>query len=108
MPTEKNINTTAKLRNGQSTKPQAELMKELERASATTGSKMVDVYIPEVYKAAFGNPMQFSVNGVRVEIPIAQKIKVPEIHALHAQRLMKSAVLNKTQKRPSPEEVYND
>jgi hypothetical protein len=108
MPTEKNINTTAKLREGQVTKPETKLKKELETASRQTGSKLVEIFIPEVYKAAFGNPMQFSVNGVRVEIPIAQKIKVPEIHALHAQRLMKSAVLNKTQKRPSPEEVYKD
>ena len=108
MPTEKNINTTAKLREGQVTKPEGKLKKELETASRQTGSKLVEIFIPEVYKAAFGNPMQFSVNGVRVEIPIAQKIKVPEIHALHAQRLMKSAVLNKTQKRPNPEEVYKD
>lgn len=108
MPTEKNINTTAKLREGQVTKPEAKLKKELEAASKAVGSKLVDIFIPEVYKAAFGNPMQFSVNGVRVEIPIAKKVKVPEIHALHAQRLMKSAVLNKTQKRPSPEEVYKD
>ena len=108
MPTEKNINTTTKLREGQVTKPEAKLKKELETAAATTGSRLVEIYIPEVYKAAFGNPMQFSVNGVRVEIPIAQKIKVPEIHAMHAQRLMKSAVLNKTQKRLQPEEVYQD
>lgn len=108
MPTEKNINTNAKLREGQVTKPEAKLKKELENASRQTGSKLVDIYIPEVYKAAFGNPMQFSVNGVRVEIPIAKTIKVPEIHALHAQRLMKSAVLNKTQKRKTPEEVYED
>jgi hypothetical protein len=108
MPTEKNINTTAKLRDGQVTKPEAKLKKELETAARAVGSRLVDIFIPEVYKAAFGNPMQFSVNGVRVELPIAQKIKVPEAHALHAQRLMKAAVLNKTQKRPSPEEVYKD
>ncbi len=108
MPTEKNINTNAKLRDGQVTKPEAKLKKELESASKATGSKLVEIFIPEVYKAAFGNPMQFSVNGVRVEIPIAQKLMVPEIHAKHALRLMKSAVLNKTQKRPSPEEVYKD
>jgi hypothetical protein len=108
MPTEKNLNTTVKLKSGQGTKKQTELESELERAAKSTGSKLVDIYIPEVYKAAFGNPMQFSVNGVRVEIPIAQKIKVPEIHALHAQRLMKAAVMNKTQKRLLPEEVYED
>lgn len=108
MPTEKNINTTAKLKAGQVTKKQAELEKDLANAAKATGTKLVDIFIPEVYKAAFGNPMMFSVNGVRVEIPIAQRIKVPEAHALHAQRLMKSAVLNKTQKRPLPEEVYED
>lgn len=108
MPTEKNINTTVKLKAGQGTKKQQELETELERASKASGSQLVEIFIPEVYKAAFGNPMMFSVNGVRVEIPIATRIKVPEIHALHAQRLMKSAVLNKTQKRPLPEEVYED
>jgi hypothetical protein len=106
MPTEKNINTTTKLRQGQVTKPEASLKSDLERAARATGTKLVTIYIPEVYKAAFGNPMQFTVNGVRVEIPIAIKIQVPEAHALHAQRLMKAAVLNKTQKRPTPEEVY--
>jgi hypothetical protein len=108
MPSEKKINTTVKLKEGQITKPQAELLSDLERAGTATGSKMVDIFIPEVYKAAFGNPMTFSVNGVRVEIPIAKKIKVPELHALHAQRLMKAAVLNKTQRRLKPEEVYKD
>jgi hypothetical protein len=105
---EKNINTTTKLKAGQVTKKQAELEKDLANAAKATGTKLVDIFIPEVYKAAFGNPMMFSVNGVRVEIPIAQRIKVPEAHALHAQRLMKSAVLNKTQKRPLPEEVYEN
>lgn len=108
MPTEKNINTTAKLREGQVAKPEAKLKKELETAAKLTGSKLVEIFIPEVYKAAFGNPMQFSVNGVRVEIPIAQKTMVPEVHAAHAQRLMKAAVINKTQKRLAPEEVYED
>jgi hypothetical protein len=108
MPTEKKINTTAKLKEGQIAKPQEELMTDLERASRETGSKMVDIYIPEVYKAAFGNPMSFSVNGVRVEVPIAQSIKIPELHATHAKRLMKAAVLNKTQRRLKPEEVYED
>lgn len=108
MPTEKNVTTTAKLRSGQVTKPQVQLEKDLESASKTSGSKMVEIFVPEVYKAAFGNPMTFSVNGVRVEIPIAQKIKVPEVHALHAQRLMKAAVLNKTQKRLDPKQVYED
>ena len=47
MPTEKNINTTMKLREGQVTKPEAKLKKELETAAATTGSRLVEIYIPE-------------------------------------------------------------
>jgi hypothetical protein len=105
---EKNINTTTKLKAGQVAKPQAQLEKDLANAAKATGTKLVDILVPEVYRAAFGNPMQFSVNGVRVEIPIGVKIAVPEAHALHAQRLMKSAVINKSQKRPTPEEVYLD
>ena len=108
MPTEKNINTTTKLREGQVAKPEVKLKKELETAARQTGSKLVEIFIPEVFKAAFGNPMQFSVNGVRVEIPIAQKIMVPELHAKHAERLMKAAVINKSQKRLQPDEVYKD
>ena len=102
-----NINTTATLK--QSTKTEAELQADLEKANAQIkGSKMVDILIPEAYRGAFGDPMVFSVNGVSVEIPLNKKISVPEAHALHAQRLMKGAVLSKSQKRLTPEEVYND
>jgi hypothetical protein len=52
--------------------------------------------------------MEFSVNGVSVKIPLNKKIKVPEAHAEHAQRLMKGAVLSKSQKRLTPEEIFND
>lgn len=103
----KNINTTATLK--QSTKNESELQKDLERANASIkGSKMVEVLIPEAYRGAFGDPVEFSVNGVSVRIPLNKKIKVPEAHALHAQRLMKGAVLSKSQKRLTPEEIFND
>ena len=103
----KNINTTATLK--QSTKKESELQKDLETANAKIkGSKMVDVLVPEAYRAAFGDPMKFSVNGVAVAIPIGKKMQVPEPHALHAQRLMKGAVLSKAQKRLTPEEIFND
>jgi hypothetical protein len=103
----KKINTSATLK--QSHKTESELQKELDKANAKIkGSKMVDVLIPEAYRAAFGDPLSFSVNGVSVEIPLNKKVKVPEAHALHAQRLMKGAVLSKAQKRLTPEEVYKD
>ena len=72
------------------------------------GEEKVEVFVPEVYRAAFGDPLHFSVNGVSIMIPIGQKIKVPKPFADHAQRLMKGAVLSKNQKRPTPEEIYKD
>jgi len=103
----KNINTTATLK--QSTKKESELQKDLEKANVTMkGSKMVEILIPEAYRGAFGDPVEFSVNGVSVRIPLNKKIKVPEAHAAHAQRLMKGAVLSKSQKRLTPEEIFND
>jgi hypothetical protein len=71
-------------------------------------SEKVDVLIPDVYRAAFGDPLHFSINGVSIMIPIGQRIKVPKPFAEHAQRLMKGAVLSKNQKRPTPEDIYND
>ena len=102
-----NINTTATLK--QSTKPEAELQAELDKANAQiANSKMVEILIPEAYRGAFGDPVEFSVNGISVKIPLNKKMRVPEAHALHAQRLMKGAVISKSQKRLTPEEVYND
>lgn len=108
MPTdEKVINTSATLR--QNTKPEAELQRELDKAnSKVKNSEMVDILIPEAYRGTFGDPLAFSVNAVSVEIPIGKKMKVPKAHALHAQRLMKGAFISKTQKRLTPEEVYED
>ena len=75
---------------------------------AFANEEKVEVFVPEVYRAAFGDPLHFSVNGVSIMIPIGQKIKVPKPFADHAQRLMKGAVLSKNQKRPTPEEIYED
>jgi hypothetical protein len=105
---EKNINTSTTLR--QPTKPQDVLEKEMATAQRKLGKdiEMVDLMIPEAYKGYFTNPAKFSVNGVAVEIPLGKTVKVPKPHYLHAQRLMKGAVLTKNQKRLSPEEIYND
>lgn len=93
----------------QKAKPQAEIEKEMQTAAAKLGNaKLVELLVPEAYKGAFGVPFRFSVNGVSIEIPLGVKVKVPEPHYLHAQRLMKGAVLSKTQKRLKPEEVYED
>lgn len=93
----------------QKTKPENELQKEMELAAKRMGNaELVELFVPEAYKGAFGQPFRFSVNGVSIEVPIGVKVKVPEPHYLHAQRLMKGAVLNKTQKRLTPEEVYED
>jgi len=103
----KNINTTATLK--QSTKKESELQADLQAANAKIkDSKMVEILVPEAYRGAFGDPMEFSVNGVSVQIPLNKKIMVPEAHAEHAQRLMKGAVLSKSQKRLTPEEIFND
>lgn len=106
MSTEKKINTTVTLK--QNTKPEEEIKTELEKAARVTKSKLVEVLIPDVYRAAFGDPAMFSVNGVRIEVPIGVKTMVPQPHAKHIARLMKAAVINKTQKRLKPEEVYKD
>jgi len=75
---------------------------------AFADSEKVDILVPAVYRAAFGDPLHFSVNGISIMIPIGEKIKVPKPFADHAERLMKGAVLSKNQKRLSPEEIYND
>ena len=75
---------------------------------AFANEEKVEILVPNVYRSAFGDPLHFSVNGVSIMIPIGQKIKVPKPFAEHAQRLMKGAVLSKDQKRPTPEEIYED
>jgi hypothetical protein len=103
----KTINTSATLK--QNSKPQEELEKDIERAyKEVKADKMIELFIPEAYRGAFGDPLKFSVNGVRLEVPIGVKTMVPEPHYMHAQRLMKGAVISKTQKRLTPEEVYSD
>jgi hypothetical protein len=103
----KTINTSATLK--QNSKPQQELERDMERAyKEVKAEKMLELFVPEAYRGAFGDPLEFSVNGVRIEVPIGVKTMVPEPHYLHAQRLMKGAVISKTQKRLTPEEVYSD
>ena len=89
--------------------PNAAVEKSWKNAfEAFANSPKVDILVPEVYRAAFGDPLHFSVNGVSIMIPIGEKIKVPKPFADHAQRLMKGAVLSKNQKRLTPEELYED
>lgn len=102
---EQKVNTSATLK--QNTKPEVEIRAELEKAAKQLKSEVThELLIPDVYRAAFGDPVMFSVNGVRVEIPIGEKVMVSEAHYKHAQRLMKGAVLNKTQRRPEPKDIY--
>ena len=101
----KQINTSATLR--QSARPEAEIRAELESAAKRLKAKADhELFVPDVYKAAFGDPMMFTVNGVRVEVPIGEKVMVSKAHYDHAHRLMKGAVLNKSQRRPEPKEIY--
>jgi len=52
----KNINTSATLK--QSTKTEAELQSDLEKANAKIkNSKMVEILVPEAYRAAFGKAL---------------------------------------------------
>jgi hypothetical protein len=86
--------------------PNSAIEKSWENAfKAFASSPKVDILVPDVYRAAFGDPLHFSVNGVSIMIPIGQKIKVPKPFAEHAQRLMKGAVLSKNQRRLTPEEI---
>jgi hypothetical protein len=75
---------------------------------AFANEEKVEIYVPDVYRAAFGDPLHFSVNGVSIMIPVGEKVKVPKPFADHAQRLMKGAVLSKSQKRLTPEELYEE
>jgi len=107
MADKKVINTTDLLR--EVPKSEAEIQADLDAvAKRISEDEMVDVFIPEAYRGAFGTPLRFSVNAVTVEIPIGKTVKVSKAHAAHAQRLMKGAVISKNQNRPKPEEVYND
>jgi hypothetical protein len=86
-----------------------EVQKSWEKAfKAFADSPKVEVLIPDAYRASFGDPLHFSVNGISILIPIGEKVKVPKPFADHAQRLMKGAVISKNQKRLTPEELYKD
>jgi len=89
--------------------PTAEIEASWKRAfEAFASEEKVEILIPDAYRAAFGDPLHFSLNGVSIMIPIGEKIKVPKPFAEHAQRMMKGAVLSKNQKRLTPEELYKD
>lgn len=103
---EKKINTTATLR--QPAKPQEEIEAELEVAIKRAKSEVEEVYVPEVYRASLGDPVKFSVDAIPIEFPIATKVKIPVAHAKHVKRLMKGAVINKSQVRLTPEQIYED
>lgn len=91
----------------QVTAPESKLQADMLKAKKEVGAKkMVPLTVPMAFVGSFGNPMRFSVGGVSIELPLGVEVKVPEPHYLHAQRLMKGAVLNDTQKRPTPEEIY--
>ena len=101
------MNTKNMLR--QNAKPEGELQKEFEDAARRLkNAELVEVFIPEAYRSAFGNPFEFSVNAVTISVPIGKKVKIPAPHATHLQVLMKGAVTSKNQKRLTPEELYND
>jgi hypothetical protein len=102
---DKNLNT-AGLR--EKSKPEAEIKREMEKAAKELNAELVEVLIPSAYASGLGDPVMFSVNGVRVEIPVGEKIKVPKPHALHVERLMRGTVLTKNQRQLSPEEIYKD
>jgi len=101
----KNLNTA---KPKQKTLPEEQLRNDMEKAANDLKADLVEVFIPEAYRSGLGDPVMFSVNGVRVEIPVGEKVKVPEPHALHVQRLMKGTVLTKNQNHLPPEEVYRD
>ena len=89
--------------------PSSAIEKSWKQAfEAFANAEKVDILVPDVYRAAFGDPLHFSVNGVSIMIPIGQKIKVPKPFADHAQRMMKGAVLSSNQNRLTPEELYED
>ena len=89
--------------------PNATIEKSWKEAfNAFANEEKVEILVPEVYRAAFGDPLHFSVNGVSIMIPIGQKIKVPKPFADHAQRMMKGATLSKNQRPLTPEEIYGE
>jgi hypothetical protein len=89
--------------------PNATIEKSWKKAfEAFANEEKVEIFVPEVYRAAFGDPLHFSVNSVSIMIPLGEKVKVPKPFAEHAQRLMKGAVLSKNQRQLTPEEIYED
>jgi hypothetical protein len=104
---EKVITNTEVLREAPA--PEGTIEKSWQAAfKAFANEEKVEILVPEIYRAVFGDPLHFSVNGVSIMIPLGQKIKVPKPFAEHAQRLMKGAVLSKNQRTLTPEELYEE
>ena len=103
---EKVLNTKDVLR--QNTKSQSELEREFEAASRKMNAKMVDAFIPEAYRATFGNPFEFSVNAVTISVPIGERVSIPEPHAKHLQILMKGAVTDKALRSKMASQVVKE
>lgn len=104
---QKNVNTKDLLK--RPAKSETQIQAEMKQLARRMGNdvKMRTLLIPEAYRSAFGDPLIYSVQGLQIEVPIGVEIKVPEPHYLHAQRLLKGAVISKNQKRLTPEEVYS-
>jgi hypothetical protein len=108
MPKQEKVITNTEILREQAA-PEGAVAKSLENAfKAFAAEAKVELFVPDVYRAAFGDPLHFSVNGVSIMIPIGEKVKVPKPFAEHAHRLMKGAILSKNQKRLTPEEIYED
>lgn len=101
----KNTNQANSFMKG-SDKTVAELQGELKAVATKMNTTTKKLNIPKVFKASFGDPAMFSVNGVRVEIPLGIDMMVPLPHYDHAYRLMGGAVFTKGQDRPKPEDIY--
>ena len=101
-----NVNKANSFMKG-SNKTVADLASELKATAVKMKTTTKKLNIPPVFKASFGDPAMFSVNGIRVEIPLGVDMPVPLPHYEHAQRLMSGAVFTKGQERPKPEDIYN-
>ena len=101
-----NINKANSMMKG-SNKSVEDLTRELKASALKMKTTTKKLTIPKVFKASFGDPAMFSVNGVRVEIPLGVEMPVPLPHYEHAHRLMNGAVFTKGQERPKPEDIYN-
>jgi len=90
-----------------SKKSVVELQAELTATAKRMNQKQKTINVPKVFKASFGDPAMFSVNGYRIEVPLGVDVLVPVPHFEHLQRLMKGAIFTKEQQTPEPHEIYS-